>query len=415
MLGLMAFTYWLAGVWGEPISLWGRFLMESPVGLLLYFLLVANLLVSGPMAIWARSGTIRTSPDKARAMDDHLVVRKKDFKPSDPSEPSGPSNPYDPSGPYNSSGPYDSSGPYIWMRSKGLSPKVTEGGLIARKGAYSILPGLILRAGLLLVLVALPLSSSHRQDARAVLSTGEEATVLGHEIKLTGLDAPLTEEYLHVGKEGEGSAFELHGLGATLEVDGKSTVLKEGTPADASGLMLRLVHLGYRLPVKRGRDTVLMYLDALPPGKLIEPMAGVTVKLLPERTVKKGLLSGSIYNLKDPRFEIVGDEGTYSLRAGETSKDGSVALGESSLYIEIDARRDLAIPFIKAGLVLLVLGLALMPLRLFWYEMIVVAVQDGDSVILGSSDEFFKAWGIERFREWTDELIASEDSSNEKP
>ncbi len=387
VLGLMAFTYSLAGVWGEPMSLWGRFLTESPVGLLLYFLLVANLLVSGPMAIWARSGTIRTSPDKARAMDDHLVVQKKDFDPSDPSE---------------------------WMRSKGLSPKVTEGGLIARKGAYSILPGLILRAGLLLVLVALPLSSTHRQSARAVLSTADEATVLGHKIKLMELDAPLTEEYLHVGKEGEGSSLELHGLGATLEVDGKSTVLKSGSPAAAGRLMLRLVHLGYRLPVKRGRGTVLMYLDALPPGKLIEPMAGVTVKLLPERTVKKGLLSGSIYNLKNPRFEIMGAEGTYSLRAGETSKDGSVALGESSLYIEIDARRDLSIPFIKAGLVLLVLGLALMPLRLFWYEMIVVAVQDGDSVILGSSDEFFKAWGIERFREWTDELITSEDSSNEK-
>jgi hypothetical protein len=300
------------------------------------------------------------------------------------------------------------------MRSKGLSPKVTEGGLIARKGAYSILPGLILRAGLLLVLIALPLSSTHRQSARAVLSPGEEATVLGHEIKLMELDAPLTEEYLHLGKEGEGSAFELHGLGATLKVDGKSTGLKEGTPAPADGLMLRLVHLGYRLPVKRGRTTVLMYLDALPPGKLIEPMAGVKVRLLPERTVKKGLLSGSIYNLKDPRFEIMGAEGTYSLRAGETSEDGSVTLGESSLYIELNARRDLSIPFIKAGLVLLVLGLALMPLRLFWYEMIVVAVQDGDSIILGSSDEFFKAWGIERFREWTEELITSENSSNEK-
>ncbi|MCK4912036.1 MAG: hypothetical protein KAR83_10360 [Thermodesulfovibrionales bacterium] len=391
LLGLMAFAYALAGVWGEPLSLWSSFMAGNPLGLLLYFLLVANLLVSDPLAIRAmrdRGRPTGTSPDKARAMDDHVLVRKKDFDPYGPSE---------------------------WMRSKGLSPRETEGGLIARKGAYSILPGLMLRAGLLLLLIALPLSSTHHQSARAMLSPGEDATVLGHEIKLMGLDAPLTEEYLQVGKEGEGSFLELHGLGATLEVDGKSMALREGAPAAAGSLMMRLSYLGYRLPVKRGQDTVLMYLDALPPGKVCEPVAGVLVRLLPERTVKKGLLSGRLYNLKAPYFSIVTEEGEHALRAGEASKDGSVELGKSSLYIELEVRRDAALTFVKAGLVLLVLGLALMPLRLFWYEMIIVAVQDGDSVVLGSTDEFFKAWGIERFREWTDELITSEDSSNEKP
>ena len=38
-----------------------------------------------------------------------------------------------------------------------------------------------------------------------------------------------------------------------------------------------------------------------------------------------------------------------------------------------------------------------------------IAVQDGDSVVLGSSDELFKAWGIERFREQTEELVESND------
>ncbi len=61
--------------------------------------------------------------------------------------------------------------------------------------------------------------------------------------------------------------------------------------------------------------------------------------------------------------------------------------------------------FLRAGLVMFVLGLALMPLRVFWYEMQVEVLQIEYCIIIGSSDEFFKAWGIERFRQWTEDLI----------
>ena len=115
-------------------------------------------------------------------------------------------------------------------------------------------------------------------------------------------------------------------------------------------------------------------------------------------------MSGSLYNLKDPAFRIITDSGEYLLKSGETSRDKRLGLGSLGLYVQVEARMDPALSFLKAGLLMFVIGLVLMPLRVFWYEMRVVAVQDGDNIVLGSTDEFFKAWGIERFRQWTDKL-----------
>ncbi len=386
VLGLMAFAYALAGVVGDPVAIMSIFLKDNLFGMTLYVLLIANLLTSAVLGIRGWYGPGHCSAEQVRAMDDHIVVRDRSFAPDK------------------------------WMLSKGLSPLKAENGFMARKGRFSFVPGLMLKAGLLVILVALPLSSSLRQSASVVISpqdpSGQNANVLGHEIKLLRLDAALPRDFLLLATEGKDTSLELAGLEAQVEVDGKKITLSQGTPQSAGSVNLRVKYLGYRMRIRSGppdKPGTLAFLAALPPGRDCEPVSGVSVCLMAERTVKKGLLSGSIYDLQNPLFSIITPEGKYSLRAGETSRDGSVELGESSLYLELEVRRDAALTFIRAGLVMFLLGLLLMPLRMFWYEMIVVAVQDGDDMVLGSSDEFFKAWGIERFREWTEELITSKD------
>ncbi len=406
VLGLMAFAYALAGVWGDPVALLRLFLKQNPIGLALCLLLIANLLTTIVKSTRDIYGHGHPSAEQVRGMDDHIVVRDRSFAPDK------------------------------WMLSKGLSLKKTENGFISHKGRFSFVPGLMLKAGLLVILVALPISGSLRQSTDVLMSTGisgqgdpsdlqnQRAQVLGHEIRLLRLDAALPTDFMLLATESKGTSLELSGLEAALDVDGKKITLHQGTPQSTGGvggLNMRIKYLGYRMRIRSSppdKPGTLAFLDALPPGRECEPVSGVAVRLLPERSVKKGLLSGSLYDLTNPIFSIITPEGQYALRAGETSEDGEVALGQSSLYIELEVRRDAALPFIRAGLFMFSLGLLLMPLRMFWYEMRVVAVLDGDSVVLGSSDEFFKAWGIERFREWTEELVASKDlenSPNEKP
>ncbi len=382
LFALIALAYSFAGARGEePFALWEHFLTQTASGLLLYTILCLNLLVSSALIIRKRLAVHNSSPEAISKMDALLEI----------------------SGEIRGHGLDDIE---KLMLKNGYSPVRQMGNknLYARKGRLSFIPGVLLRAGLMVVLVSLPVSQTLREQAYVTMTEGDTISVLGSVVTLNGLDVPLPEEFIQTGQAGDESLLRLAGLQAALSVGGNEITLHDGVPSTKGGIALRVSHLGYTLPISTKEGKTLAYLDALPPGRESKPAFGMTALIEPERLVKKGLLSGSLYNLKDPRFRIITEHGEYLLKSGETSEDKRLGLGALGLYVQVEARMDPALSFLKAGLVMFMLGLVLMPLRVFWYEMRVEALQIGDRIIIGSSDEFFKAWGIERFRQWTDKL-----------
>ena len=390
VLALIALAYSFAGVRSEePFALWEHFLTQTASGLLLYTILCLNLLVSSALIIRKRLAVPDASPEAISKMDASLEIK----------------------GEIRGHGLEDLNGIddiEKLMRENGYKPVRQMGNkaLYAQKGRLSFIPSVLLRAGLLLVLVSLPNSLALREQAYMTMTEGTSLSVLGRDVTLKTLDVPLPEDFIQTGDE---SLLRLAGLKAALSVDGNKITLHDGLPSTKSGIALKVSHLGYTLPVSTKEGETLVYLDALPPGRQSKPAFGMTAHIEPERLVKKGLLSGSLYNLKDPSFRIITDSGEYLLKSGETSEDKRLGLGQLGLYVQVEARRDPALSFLKAGLLMFVIGLVLMPLRVFWYEMRVVALQDGDNIVLGSTDEFFKAWGINSFTQWTDKLITPKD------
>jgi hypothetical protein len=95
------------------------------------------------------------------------------------------------------------------------------------------------------------------------------------------------------------------------------------------------------------------------------------------------------------------------LRPGSSAAIGpaSISLGKQGLSVRIQAVEDPALPFLYAGAVILLLGLCSMPSRFFWYEQEFALCLEGNSLIIGTRDEFFKKWGILRFQRWSDEVL----------
>jgi hypothetical protein len=181
-------------------------------------------------------------------------------------------------------------------------------------------------------------------------------------------------------------------------------------PAKAGGAYYRLTHLGYALPITgQGLDGV-HHLDVLPPGKTHKPGKGdIRIRLEPVKTMKKGLLTGRVYDLASPSFGILkgkgGSESIFTLKPGRSSENGEFEIGEPGLYLRIKAVRDPAIPLMKLAIAVLLAGSALMLLRPLWYERRFMAVEKNGRLLIGYSEEFLKKWGVYKFRNWTEGFI----------
>jgi hypothetical protein len=165
-------------------------------------------------------------------------------------------------------------------------------------------------------------------------------------------------------------------------------------------------------------------LDVLPPGRLhaVELPSGagtLSFVLEPEKTIKKGLLTGKAYNLKTPlyRVSLKGEGGDGDVVLGPSGiaelVGRSLTLGDHSLYVKVRSVYDPALLWLYAGAVLGLFGLALMPLRFFWYEKRLCALVGDRRIFVGYSEEFYRMWGILKFRKWTEDLPTGSDETPE--
>ena len=350
---------------------------HNAIGMALYAGLVINIIAISVIAIARRLTHPVASMEEVMSMDSFVRI------------PSGQVDPAE------------------WIRQRGFREVEIEGGLIARKHAASIIPGSVLRLGVVLLLIALPLSSALREEDSTTLTQGEKATLLGTEVRLDKIETSLPPDFLQVG---ENTIFELELVSAALATPAGTVMAANGHPSSAGGTYYKVIHLGYALELEAPGISGMAELDLLPPGRTHEFMGkGISVRLEPERTIRKGLLTGRQYDLTAPSFRIIaGDDEGVVLEAGETSPDGSTRMGEPGLYVEILAVRDPALALLRAAIGLSLLGLVLMTARPLWYERRIMAVESGGEVYIGYSEEFFKKWGVYRFRDWTAEFSDKE-------
>lgn len=385
---LMAPYVW-ASIFGEgAFDRWLHFTFHTIAGHALYFLLILNIAANGIRETAKKFSPVSSIADDVRGMDicSELSVSDK-----------------------------TSAQVLIgWIRGKGLDPKPGPGdkSITAVSGRLSFLPGVILRLGLAVFFVSLAFSQSLRQEAVISGHEGDSVEALGKGFTIGRIEADLPADFLQVGDK---TIFMLKGIKARINSRDDGFAVGSGYPTRRAGLYWRVSHLGYYQPaIINGHESGLM-LDVLAPGKshaikIDETGREIVFSLSPDKTISKGLLTGKLYNLKQPSYalSIKGNEKPKQLiiRPGEDGGIGGmrVRLGQPGLYVRVIVVKDPALMGVIAGLSITAIGIIAMLARFAWYERRIAVLYEGDKVVIGYSEEFYKKWGILKFRSWMEGL-----------
>ncbi|MBI5641202.1 MAG: hypothetical protein HZA17_12340 [Nitrospirae bacterium] len=375
----------------RPFDGWLRFLFFSSAAIAFYLGLIFNLIAVSIRVILVRLDRQKASLEELRDMDTSVELP--------------------------CSGDNHSEVIGAWMRHKGFSP-VTDGRTITgTKGRFSFLPGTVMRAGLVLLLISLLISMHMRKTDEGVLHEGQQREFFSRQVLLKGIRANLPAEFLSVGEKG---GFMLKVISAELISSGRPHTITGGFPSYIDGLYLRIVNIGFFQPfslkTEQGDLQKDLYLDIFPPGKpdavTLAPETVLSFSLQPEKTYKKGLLTGKLYNLSNPLYHISLQQGRdrkkteFKMRPAETLTIGNstVSSGKKALFVKIQAVYDPALLFIYGALIMLAAGMVMMLSRFFWYEKRISAVIADDRVYIGYREEYFRKWGILRFHKWIKDL-----------
>jgi hypothetical protein len=380
-LCLTGIYLWLSFNGEDPMGRWLHVVYHEPLGMALWLGLAVNLVMR---AVWMMIDRLRPVPPVMEAMD-HVV---------DVSTGEG----------------FDG-----WLN-KHFGVEGAKGTVMARRGRLSVLPGVLLRVGVAVAMAALLASAHVRSEENASFMAHQDRSLLGQRVTLTDLESGLPKDYL---SSGDNEGFHLKHPSATLELEGQGVSLNETYPAHVGGVYYRMTDIRLYLPITVGGSAVSRevggHLDLLPPGRtanifLPDVDATLTLKLSPASTMQKGLITGKVYDLVNPSYEVsikrgTEDAKTTSLEAGEKAfmSDVLLSLGKTRPSVEIQAVRDPALWWFLLGMWLLMAGLVLTPLRLIWYmKEIRIEFADGRARI-GYSEEFFKKWAGVRFETWVQE------------
>lgn len=379
----------------NPYPGWINFLYHSPAGLSLYIAFILNLIFASLRIVFDRLMHVPASPEDVGRMDVHIEIP--------------------------ASGNGNLPKVAAWMKKHGFNGEIRDNSINARKGNFSFLPGTLMRTGLIMLSTALLFSVYLRKTEETKLHEKEMHSFSGSEITLNSIKSNLPEDFLRVGEEG---TFKLDKVSAALIASGNSYTITSGFPVKIKGRYYRISDVGFsqELSLESSGQKIEKRLDMniLPPGKtdivaLPSNNLFLTFTLHPEKTIRKGLLTGKQFSLLKPIYRIVIQSGkerekpeTVTVRPGESITSGgfTVSLGKNSLFIKIISVYDPALFWIYTGFLLTLAGLTLMLSRFFWYERQFYAVLADNSLMIGYREEFFGKWGIQKFHNWKEELLS---------
>lgn len=376
----------------EPFEKWMNFVFHTPAGIIIYWAIIINLLLADIRVVYKRLQAGWITPENIQEMDAHVEIPA-----------------------------HDNSLEHItgWIKEKGFRVNIHGDCIYSIKGRFSFLPGAVLRAGFIILMVSIFFSVHIRKTEDMVLHEGEEGIFLGNRVHLSLIKSNFPEEFFYLGED---SAFKVDGVSAILSSSGKNYDITPRFPVRIGGLYYRITHLGFShsllVTASSGDFEKRIDLDMLPPGKtdlvaLPQNDVFLTFTLYPEKMIKKGILTGKLYNLKKPLYSIVVQKGKEKEKSdGITIDPGgniilggiTVSLGSNSLYSRIGSVRDPALPWIYIGILFTLTGVMLMLSRFFWYKEEFSAVLKDEVVFIGYIKEFYKSWGIRKFQRWKDEL-----------
>lgn len=394
LLALLTLTYVYFTFGDDPFAEWAAFLFEPGPGLALTSILMLNLFLGAVRDAFRKLRRENVTPGLIMQMDTHREVSL-----------GGP----DPLGQATR-----------WIERMGIKVKREAACTIGQTGRFSFIPGLVLRAGLVMFLGALLVSHHSRAEERVMVREGEKTLLFKRIIRVANMDPGLPPEYIEFDGH---SDFAINEVSADVVSISTRERISSAYPSGSDGLYMRITDVGIMQPIS-GRAGGAEFewdimLKVLPPGltdaeTMLARDTFLSVALVPHKRFKKGLLEAASYDLAKPSYglSLLSAEGpgggeSVGARPGESVALGSVEmrLGPESYYIELQAVRDPALPWLYAGLLTALLGCALMPLRLLWYERRAYAFLTYETVFLGYSEEFFDKWGVMKFHRLTEELI----------
>ncbi len=386
-MGAVYVRYVLGG--DDAYGGWVNFLTEHPAGILLFTALPFSLVWGGALSARSALRPPACSPGYIRSLDISAAFRVADGIWAGPLS--------------------------RWLKQKGFHLKAEPFSGYALKGRWAFLPGTILRVGLVLFLVGFWLSHHGRKVDDVLIRHGATVTLDRAPLILAKIEPGLPATHLQVGRE---RGFRVRGAKVWFEGhDGPLTVL-QGWPVKSGGRNYALAALGYTQTFYRtipedGTGTETLDLDVLPPGKE-DPVnlfgEEARISLAPEKTLKKGRLTGELYNLEEPSYRVKAPGGEFRVvpagSQGAAIIETKVAEGPRDFWVRIRVVQDPGLGLLIWSLPVTGLGSILVLCNLFWYRREVVCVYQDGELILGYGEQYFKKWGIQRFYRWKDEISA---------
>ncbi|MEE9523832.1 MAG: hypothetical protein V3V59_03665 [Thermodesulfovibrionales bacterium] len=377
----------------DPYAMWKIFIFQSPPGISAVIMIIINLLAINIRTISEKIHVTKPDTEAIQTMDacEDIHITNKDQMGST----------------------------IEWMTTKGFKPGEVGSSFRSVKGKYSFLPGVLLRTGIIVLMIAVISSIYIRRSEEVSINENAETEILGQNIKLNSIKSNMPKEFFQVGEQ---STFKLHDLTASVTLAGSDHIITNGLPIKIGGRYYRLTHIGLYQPFNVRNDhshfSIEAPLDILPPGKTDIANSPVndllfTFRLDPEKTIKKGLLTGKVYDLKVPTYSVVIQKGKkkdtvkkFTMKPNEsrTFEGFHLELKDQGTYVKIMAVHDPALLWIYTGIIMTLSGLTLMTTRFFWYRTELCVIYNDNKVSIGYSEEFFKKWGIQKFYNWMEEL-----------
>ncbi len=357
-----------------------RGLFFSPSGILLYCLLILNLFfVSVRIAV----NSLSQKPPDRKSMDALVVLESERW-----------------------------SNVRATLREFSLPAEIPENMFYKKLRRWSFLPGTMLRVSIIIVLISLLISVHTEKRTSFVTHRGDNIKQLSG-LQVLDIKAPLQEDFLQIGEDG---GFSLAEAEVVLQ-DGNSTYhISSLMPERVGKYYMRITHLGYYRKItisdQKGSIMIDRELDLLPPGKTaIIPVSErnyfLTITLSPERTIRKGILTGSQFNLRKPSFMVVLQQGRGKKQIAKAVvkdaqkirlADVTIGIRDRGLFARILCVKNPVYEFLKGGLISLVFSLLFMLLRFFWFKKELLIERQGDNVAVYYKEEFYRKWAVTRFQ-----------------
>lgn len=358
----------------NPYDAWAAFMLSNPAGIALYAAAVLNLAAGIAAAL---RDSLRIAPPNSESILSMDSCAEIGYPSQNWRKQAG-----------------------NWLTTHGFSIAAeSESSITGIKGRWSSLPGVLLRFGLITLLIGIAASHHTRRVESAMLSPGESALLLGNSIQLVSIESGMPESHLQIGKE---RSFAIENASARIRLGGGEFIAGSGWPVGNSGIYWKISGLGFAPEIALSAEGGMRpyRLEILPPGRedsIDINGSSVKIALAPERVIRKGLLSGEVYNLTSPTFKVDG--------RGMEPKFGKTG-GKTGAWIRVLAVRDAGLGMVKAGLAIVCSGLLAVFCNLFWYKREMAFAHDGDTLMFGYSEQYLKKWGVYRFERWRAELEA---------